>query len=102
MLRKHVCRVGLAALSIGAALAWSAPAEAGRRTGTWRNGMVAGPYGPGYYAVYGYRGSHRGPWGSYGPYYYRSRYFAPFCYTAQGPHIDPWGRVTILHTRICE
>jgi len=56
MLRtKAILTAGFAALTLGGALLASAPAEAGARTGTWRNGMVAGPYGVGYYGPYGYR-----------------------------------------------
>ena len=54
------------ALALGAALVVSSvPATAGARTGTWRNGMVAGPLGVGYYA--GYRPYYHG----YRPYYRR-------------------------------
>jgi hypothetical protein len=65
-------RAGLAAFALcGAVVAWSAPAEAGASTGTWRNGMQAGPYGPGYYGPDGrYYGPPRfygGRRGYYGP-----------------------------------
>jgi hypothetical protein len=47
---KSLMTAGLGALALGAAVLISAaPAEAGSSTGTWRNGMVAGPYGAGYY-----------------------------------------------------
>jgi hypothetical protein len=49
-----------------AVLSWSPSAEAGASTGTWRNGMRAGPVGPGHY----------GPGGSYyapRPHYRRDR-----------------------------
>jgi hypothetical protein len=46
---------GFAAMVLGGTLLSSAPAQAGASTGTWRNGMVAGPYGVGYYRGYGYR-----------------------------------------------
>jgi hypothetical protein len=65
--------VGIAALALGGAiLASSTEAQAGASTGTWRNGMVAGPYGAGYYgrqayrpAAYGYRPGYGG-YGGYG------------------------------------
>src|SRR3954447_10433668 len=67
---KATLTAGLAALTLGGAILASATsAQAGAGTGTWRNGMVAGPYGAGYYggqayspAGYGYRrgyGYHR-------------------------------------------
>lgn len=48
---------GLAALALGGAVLASTTntAEAGASTGTWRNGMVAGPYGVGYYGRQAYR-----------------------------------------------
>jgi len=65
-------KAGLAALALGGAvLTWSPPADAGSSTGTWRNGMQAGPVGPGYYGPggryyghprsYGRRGYDDGP-----------------------------------------
>src|SRR5215207_11138593 len=51
-------------------------AEAGMRTGTWRNGMIAGPYGIGYYGGYrpavlgGYHGGYRPLYDGYRPAYY--------------------------------
>ena len=61
--------VGLAAVALGGAvLASTVPAEAGASTGRWRNGMVAGPAGPGYYGGGGY--AYRGPrHGGYRPDY---------------------------------
>ncbi len=44
-----ILRTGLAVLALTAAVAAWSPVEAGARTGTWRNGMVQGEYGPGYY-----------------------------------------------------
>ena len=106
MLHKHILQIGLAILVVGGAvLTWSAPAEAGQRTGTWRNGMVAGPYGPGYYTTYYYgssRYTHRGPWGAYGPSYVPARYSWPHCYTVRRSSMDPWGRVTTWRTRVCD
>ena len=66
---KLALTAGFAVLALGGSLATSAPAEAGSSTGTWRNGMVAGPYGVGYYGGRGYRS------GGYGhrPVYYGRR-----------------------------
>jgi len=56
----------------GAVLCWSPSAEAGASTGTWRNGMHVGPYGPGYYGRHGYYaprrhyGVRRGHYRNYG------------------------------------
>ena len=52
-------------------------AEAGMRTGTWRNGMVAGPYGIGWYGPHGYHG---GP--AYGGWRYGGYIPAPMADTA--------------------
>jgi hypothetical protein len=49
-------------------------AEAGMRTGTWRNGMVAGPYGIGWYGGPAYGG-----W-RYGGYSYHSRFYGGYGY----------------------
>jgi hypothetical protein len=60
-------KAGLAALALGGAiLASAAPAEAGASTGRWRNGMVAGPYGAGYYGQQAYRPTGYGYRGGYG------------------------------------
>ena len=56
----------LGALALGGMLlASSVTAEAGARTGTWRNGMAAGPWGVGYY------GGYRPYYPAYRPYYRR-------------------------------
>jgi hypothetical protein len=111
-------KAGLAALAIaGAVVAASAPAEAGRRTGTWQNGMVAGPYGPGYYGPdgsfygngyggghYGYGGGHYGygkEWGHRGG-YRRAYADEPDCYTVTRRVADDWGRVFVRQKRVCE
>ena len=50
MSRSRTLVAAMGALALGGALMVSAePASAGARTGTWRNGMVAGPLGVGYY-----------------------------------------------------
>ena len=48
---KAILTVGFAAMTLGGALLASAPAEAGASSGTWRNGMVAGARGVGYYGA---------------------------------------------------
>jgi hypothetical protein len=71
---KATLKAGFAALALGGAILASATsAEAGASTGTWRNGMVAGPYGAGYYgrhaynpAGYGYRPAYGGYHRSHG------------------------------------
>ena len=83
MLHSRTWRAALGALALGGAcLAWSEPASAGASTGTWRNGMVAGPLGVGYYGYRGgfrpgYHGGFRSAYyGGYNPYprpYYRRR-----------------------------
>ncbi len=65
---KALLTAGFATLALGGALLTSEPAEAGSRTGTWRNGMVAGPAGVGYYGGYGYRPAR---YGYRAPGYYR-------------------------------
>jgi len=92
MFSSRILKMGLVALALsGAAALTSLPAQAGESTGTWRNGMVDGPYGPGWYGpdgtFYGndrtvrrrayvrerYRPSYR-----YAPYgYYRDSYYPP-------------------------
>jgi hypothetical protein len=66
-----LCRTSSASLGAlvlgGALLAWTAPADAGARTGTWRNGMVAGPMGVGYY------GGYRPAFGGFRPAYHGYR-----------------------------
>jgi hypothetical protein len=58
-------------------------AEAGMRTGTWRNGMVAGPYGVGWYGPGGYYPGHYGA-GYGGPYGYGGYGYAPAYYGGYG------------------
>lgn len=62
MVSSRILKAGLVALALsGTALVSSVPAQAGESTGTWRNGMVDGPYGPGYYGPDGryYGNGHR-------------------------------------------
>ncbi len=73
MFRSQSLRAALGAVALGGALlAWSGPASAGAGTGSWRNGMVAGPYGVGFYG--GYRPAFHGyrPHAYHRPYYRRN------------------------------
>ena len=127
---KKVFAVGAAALVMGGSLMITAPATAGESTGRWRNGMVAGPYGPGYYGQrhayrphYGYRRHNNGgavaagvigglalgalassayaaP--AYPSYYGAGAYAAPSCYMVRRRFVDEWGRVIIRREQICE
>lgn len=100
-------------LTLGGGVLASAPAEAGASTGTWRNGMVAGPRGVGCYdrscAVrnYGYgreRPSYRSSYG-YRPVQaypaYRSRRVRD-CYIDRQRSVNRWGDVVIRRVRVCE
>jgi hypothetical protein len=100
MFRSQILKAGFAALALGGAvLAWSGPVQAGASTGTWRNGMVMGPYGPGYYGAYGYSGRSRG---YYGGYRGASDYDEPDCYTVRRRYVDDWGRAFVRRMRVCE
>ena len=82
----------------GALAAWSLPAHAGESTGTWRNGMVAGPAGVGYYGSNGgyyverprsgrrgYVREYRRPSRAYGGYsVYEDPYAIPRSYGSRG------------------
>jgi hypothetical protein len=75
MLYPNLLRTGLAALMLSGVVAiWSHPVQAGESTGTWRNGMVAGPYGPGFY---GPDGSYYGNGRSYRRRGYAQEYYRP-------------------------
>ena len=96
-------KAGIAAVAMAGAVAtMSLPAEAGRRTGTWANGMVMGPYGPGYYGPGGayYGGGHGGHWGHGG--YRRAFIDESDCYTVRRRVVDDWGRVYVRRTRVCD
>jgi hypothetical protein len=127
---KKVFAVGAAALVMGGSLMIAAPATAGESTGRWRNGMVAGPYGPAYYGQryayrpqYGYRRHNNGgavaagvigglalgalassayaaP--AYPSYYGAGAYAAPSCYMVRRRFVDEWGRLIIRREQICE
>jgi len=92
-------KAGLSVLALGGALAaWSLPAQAGSSTGTWRNGMVAGAYGVGYYDPYGRfygegrrsgrrgyaRETYRVPRSHGGYYVYEDPYAVPYGYHSRG------------------
>jgi hypothetical protein len=50
MFSSRILKTGLLVLALsGSATLASLPAQAGESTGTWRNGMVDGAYGPGWY-----------------------------------------------------
>ena len=48
-LARNTLTAGVAALALGAVALSAGPAQAGASTGTWRNGMQAGPGGVGCY-----------------------------------------------------
>lgn len=96
MLRKDALKAILAAVSLSGAVLAAGPAQAGASTGTWRNGMVAGPYGPGYY------GSGRGPRDYGDDYRDTARYEQQDCYMLRRRFVDPWGRVVVRRERVCE
>ena len=128
--KKRVLTIGAAALVLSGSLVTAAPATAGERTGRWRDGSYATPYGivrP--HRDYGYRPHHRRrsnvggavaagvigglalgalaarPAYSYPAYptYYGSRaYDAPSCYTVRRRFVDDWGRVIIRREEVCE
>jgi hypothetical protein len=127
---KRVLTIGAAALVLSGSFVAAAPASAGERTGRWRDGSYATPYGivrP--HRDYGYRPHHRRrsnvggavaagvigglalgalaarPAYSYPAYptYYGSRaYDAPSCYTVRRRFVDDWGRVIIRREEVCE
>jgi hypothetical protein len=108
MFAARALKIGFSVLAVcGALAAWSLPAQAGSGTGTWRNGMVAGPAGVGYYGFDGRyygerrRSSRRGyvrenrrPSRSYGGYYvYEDPYAVPRGYGSRGygyGHAPDW------------
>jgi hypothetical protein len=104
-LTRNFLTTGLSALALGGALLLaSAPAQAGASTGTWRNGMQAGPYGVGCYDArcasrnYGYRRAYR-PVQAYPS--YRSRRAYDDCYTERRRSVNRWGEVTVRRVRVC-
>jgi hypothetical protein len=110
---KKTLMVAATALTLGVGVFAAAPAEAGASTGTWRNGMVAGPYGVGCYdrscaaRNYGYgreRRSYRSSY-RYRPVQaypaYRSRR-ARDCYIDRQRSVNRWGDVVIRRVRVCE
>ncbi|WP_445504927.1 hypothetical protein [Microvirga sp. G4-2] len=124
---KAILAAGCTVLALGGALAASAPAQAGERTGHWRDGSYATPYGiarP--YSDYGYRRHsywrHHNNGGAiaagvigglalgalaaqpaYPTYYYgTSAYAEPSCYTVRRRFVDQWGRYVVRSDRVCE
>ncbi len=90
---KMALTAGFAVLALGGSLATSAPAEAGSSTGTWRNGMVAGPYGVGYYGPDGryYREGRRSGRRGYVREYRRApRHYGGY-YVYENPYARPRG-----------
>ena len=74
---KSALKLAIASVGLcGAALIWSPAAEAGARTGTWRDGSVATPYGvynPYRNPRYGYRAARPTPAHRYARPAYRQR-----------------------------
>ena len=122
---KRVLTIGAAALVLSGSLVTAAPATAGERTGRWRDGSYATPYGivrP--HRDYGYRHHHRrrsnvggavaaGVIGglalgalaarpAYPTYYGSPAYAAPSCYTVSRRFVDDWGRTIIRREEVCE
>jgi len=106
-LPRNTLTAGLAALALGGAILAAGPAAAGASTGTWRNGMVAGPAGVGCYDPgcaannYGYRRSY-----GYRPAQeYRSygrRGYGRDCYVERQRTTNRWGDLVIRRVRVCE
>jgi hypothetical protein len=106
---RNVVMAGLTALFMGGAMLASVPAQAGASTGTWKNGMVAGPYGVGCYNArcaarnYGYRGSpyrrhHYRPvqvYPSYGYRHYRR------CHYERTRFVNHRGHMMVRRVRVC-
>lgn len=100
MFTVRLLKTGLAAIAlVGAVATWTAPAEAGASTGTWRNGMREGYAGPGYYGPNGryygdgrqqrrrtYTRGYDRPSRSYGGYYYEDSYARPRAYRSRGAY----------------
>ncbi len=104
MLHSRTWRAALGALALGGALfTWTGPASAGAGTGTWRNGMVAGPYGVGCYdgrcarRNYGYR-----PVQAYPEYRVRRSYRERDCYMERRRTVNRWGDEVVRRVRVCE
>src|SRR4051812_15889528 len=105
-LPKNTLIAGLAALALGGTIFAAGPAAAGASTGTWRNGMVAGPGGVGCYDPgcaarnYGYRRSY-----GYRPvqedrgYGYGRRGYGRDCYVERQRSTNRWGDVVIRRVR---
>jgi hypothetical protein len=67
-------------------------AEAGMRTGTWRNGMVAGPYGVGWYGPGdSFAPAHQAYYGGYHSGYYGAGYGGPYGYRGYRGYYGGYG-----------
>jgi hypothetical protein len=114
-LARNTLTAGVAALALGAAALSAGPAQAGASTGTWRNGMQAGPGGVGCYDQgcaarnygygqpgYGYRHGHSGyrPVQAYPA--YRSHRSYGDCFVESRRSTNRWGEVVIRRVRVCE
>ena len=106
---RNMVLAGLAALVIGGTTLASAPAQAGASTGTWKNGMVAGPRGVGCYDArcaarnYGYRGvpHRRHHYRSVDVYpSYRARYHRR-CHYERTRLVNHRGHVVVRRVRVC-
>jgi hypothetical protein len=105
---KNVVLAGLTALVMGGAMLSSTPAQAGASTGTWKNGMVAGPYGVGCYDArcaarnYGYRGSPYRRHRHYREVYpsYRAGYRGR-CHYERTRFVNHRGHVVVRRVRVC-
>ncbi len=127
----RVLTIGAAALVLSGSLMAAAPATAGERTGRWRDGSYATPYGivrP--HRDYDYRPYHHRRRSNVGgavaagvigglalgalaarpayaypayPTYYGSAGYDPVsCYTVRRRFVDEWGRVIVRREEVCE
>jgi hypothetical protein len=107
-LGRNTLTAGLAALALGGAVLAAGPAQAGASTGTWRNGMVAGPGGVGCYdrgcaaRNYGYRPSYGYRQVQEYPGYRGRRSYGRDCYVERQRSTNRWGEVVIRRVRVCE
>lgn len=101
---KNTLLAGLAALTLGGAVLATGEAQAGASTGTWRNGMVAGPGGVGCYdpecAARNYGRRAYRPVQAYPE--YRSRRAYRDCYVQRQERVNRWGEVVVRRVRVCE
>jgi len=110
-LARNSLTAGLAALALGAAVLSAGPAQAGASTGTWRNGMEAGPGGVGCYnrgcaarnygygQGYGRRGYGYRPVQAYPSY---RRGYGGGCTVESRRSVNRWGEEVIRRVRVCD